>query len=275
MAGSDKKRIETGAAPAIVLVEPQLGENIGTAARAMANFALSDLRIVNPRDGWPSERARAAASGADFVIDAVRVFDTVAEAVADLNHVYATTARARDVTKPVSIPASAAPDMVARIGAGQQVGVLFGRERWGLNNEEVSLSDQLLTFPANPGFASFNLAQAVLLIGYEWFQAAGRDDVEAADYRRVQTPAKRSDLFALFEHLEGALDEAGHLYPPEKRPAMVRNLRAMLQRAELSEQEVRSLRGVIHALVTPRERGLGRKRRGAGAQAGEPGRERG
>lgn len=254
MAGSDKNRVETGPAPAIVLVEPQLGENIGTAARAMANFALSDLRLVAPRDGWPSERARAAASGADFVIDAVRVFDTVEEAVGDLNHVLATTARARDIVKPVTTPHKAGQDAAARIASGQKVGVLFGRERWGLNNDEVSLADAILTFPANPGFASFNLAQAVLLVGYEWFQAAGRGEVEEADFRRDVVPAKRSDLMALFDHLECALDDAGFLYPPEKRPAMVRNLRAMLHRADLSEQDVRSLRGVIKALVDPRPR---------------------
>ena len=251
MAGSDKRRTTdiAAAGPAIVLVEPQLGENIGAAARAMANFALADLRLVAPRDGWPSDAARKSASGADSVIDAARVHGSVAEAIADLNFVYAATARPRDVVKPVAALEEAAGDSVSRMAAGQKVGVLFGRERWGLENDELSLADAILTFPANPGFASFNLAQAVLLVGYEWFRAAGRGDIDPDKYRRAQLPAKRADMLALFEHLEGELDKAGFLHPPEKRPAMVRNLRAMLARAELTEQEVRSLRGVIKALT--------------------------
>jgi tRNA/rRNA methyltransferase len=246
--------------PAIVLVEPQLGENIGTAARAMANFGLTDLRLVKPRDGWPNEKARKAASGADFVIDSARVFASLAEAISDLNYVMATTARPRDLAKPVATAEEAARTMVTRIAAGQKVGILFGRERWGLENDEVSLADELMTFPANPDFASFNLAQAVLLVGYEWFKAAGRADVDTEGFIRTQEPASRGDLLALFEHLERALDEAGFLHPPEKRPAMVRNLRAMLHRARLSDQEVRSLRGVIKALTGEKARRRGSKR---------------
>lgn len=269
MAGSDKRRRGAGSGPAIILVAPQLGENIGTAARAMANFALDDLRLVAPRDGWPSEKARAAASGADFVIDAARVFDRLEDALADLNFVWATTARPRDLPKPVATPHEAAQAAAGRIAAGEQVGVMFGRERWGLENKEVSLADALMTFPANPGFASFNLAQAVLLVGYEWFAAAGRGEVDAAAFRRAAPPAARADLIALFEHLEGELEAAGFFFPPEKKPAMVRNLRALLTRAGPSEQEVRSLRGVIKALVSPRHGRPRRARRGRDAPAGK------
>lgn len=260
MAGTDQTRRTETAGPAIVLVEPQLGENIGTAARAMANFGLADLRLVAPRDGWPSEWARKAAAGADHVLEQARVFATLAEAVADLNFVFATTARPRDLAKPVTTAEKAAAATVARLAAGQKVGILFGRERWGLENDEVSLADGLVTFPADPGFASFNLAQAVLIVGYEWFKAAGRGDIDTEGFARAQPPASRDDLIALFVHLERALDEAGFLQPPEKRPAMVRNLRAMLHRAKLSDQEVRSLRGVIKALTgeKARRRGKGR-----------------
>lgn len=255
MAGSDKKRIEISNGPVIILVEPQLGENIGTAARAMANFALGELRLVAPRDGWPNERARAAASGADFVIDAVRVFDTVADAVADLAFVYATTARPRDMQKTVVLPGAAAAAAARRIATGQKVGILFGRERWGLVNDEISLADEMLTFPANPGFASFNLAQAVLLIGYEWFKASGGRDFAEADYRRTAKPASKHEIIGLFEHLERELEAAGFFFPPEKAPSMRRNLRNLLQRAALSGQEVRTLRGAIRTLVEPRPSG--------------------
>jgi len=257
MAGTDKNRKTETTGPAIVLVAPQLGENIGAAARAMANFGLADLRLVDPRDGWPNEWARKAASGADAVLEGARVFETLIEAIADLNFVYATTARPRDLAKPVAAPEAAAKAMAARIAAGQAIGVLFGRERWGLENDEVSLANELMTFPADPGFASFNLAQAVLLVGYEWFKAAGRGGIDTESFSRSQAPASRAELMALFEHLERSLDEAGFLHSPEKRPAMVRNLRALLHRAKLSGQEVRSLRGVIKALTG--EKGRGRR----------------
>lgn len=260
MAGSDKKRIETNDGLVIILVEPQLGENIGTAARAMANFGLAELRLVNPRDGWPNERAKAAASGADFVIDAVRVFPTLAEAVADLHFVYATTARPRDMQKRVVTAEEAAGAALARREAGQKVGILFGRERWGLINDEISLADELLTFPANPGFASFNLAQAVLLIGYEWFRACGKNTIQEADFRRDKEPATRYEVVGLFEHLEHELEEAGFFFPPEKKASMVHNLRSLFHRAALTGQEVRTLRGAIKTLVDPRPSGARSKR---------------
>src|ERR1700755_2296247 len=171
MSGTD--RTKTGLAldgPAIILVEPQLGENIGMAARAMGNFALDRLRIVNPRDGWPHVAAPRAPAGADHILAPVELFDTVEAAVADCSLLFATTARAHDQAKPVVGPEAAASEMVGQIKSGGTVGILFGRERWGLTNEEVGLSNRIITFPVNPGFASLNLAQAVLLVRYEWFK---------------------------------------------------------------------------------------------------------
>lgn len=251
MAGTDQTkadRARDGDAPAIVLVRPQLGENIGTAARAMLNFGLSDLRLVAPRDGWPSERARAAASGADLVIDRARLFADSKEAVADLDFVIATTARARDMVKPVLTPAAAAAKLREAIAAGGRAGVMFGPERTGLENDEVVLADALVMVPVNPAFASLNLAQAVLLIGYEWFKASDRTAAERIDYLQTR-PATKEELLGFFEHLEGELDRFGFLKPPEKRPSMVRNLRNLFQRAGLTEQEVRTMRGVVASLT--------------------------
>ncbi|MCG8446243.1 MAG: RNA methyltransferase, partial [Hyphomicrobiales bacterium] len=169
MAGTDKTKIPASGGPAIILVEPQLGENIGMTARAMANFGLSRLRLVAPRDGWPSEAASKAASGADWVIEGVKVHDTLEAAIADLGLVYATTARDRDMTKPVVGPKTSVDAILTRQMSGEDAGVLFGRERWGLTNEEIALADEILTYPVNPAFASLNIAQAVLLFGYEWF----------------------------------------------------------------------------------------------------------
>lgn len=240
-----------GPTPAIVLVEPQLGDNIGAAARAMANFGLADLRLVNPRDGWPSEKARAAASGADHVIDAVRVFDNVAAAVADLRFLYATTARSRDIPKPVRGPREAAESLRLRVRRGEATGILFGRERWGLTNEEVALADEFVTFPVNPAFASLNLAQSVLLMSYEWM-ASGL--AEGALPTRVrlpahdETPAPKADVAALMAHLESALEPTGYFKTADIRPRQVQNLRSVLQRAGFTEPEVKVLRGVIAAL---------------------------
>jgi tRNA/rRNA methyltransferase len=239
----------TPLSPAIVLVAPQLGENIGTAARAMANFGLSDLRLVNPREGWPNKKAHAAASGADGVIEKIRTFVSTAEAIADLGFVYATTARAREVAKPVVGPREAAANIRALAGEGTRTGVMFGPERTGLTNEDLSLADEILTFPVDPGFPSINLAQAVLLFAYEWRLAgfvSGERALSLADAR--PTPAPKVELIRLFEHLESALADADFFRPPEKRPHMVEALRSMLQRAGFSEQEVRTLRGVVTAL---------------------------
>ncbi|MCD2471181.1 RNA methyltransferase [Jiella sp. MQZ9-1] len=236
-----------GAGPAIVLVEPQLGENIGMVARAMANFSLTDLRLVKPRDGWPSEKARAAASRADHVIDAVRLFDTVEAATADLNFVLATTARPRDSFKPVRGPEEASLDLRRRVAEGQGTGILFGRERWGLNNHEVGLADEIVTFPVDPNFASLNIAQAVLLMSYAW-QVAGKDgDLSPRFSAKAPPSAAKEDLFRLFDHLEASLERAGYFFPEPKREVLTQNLRTMLTKANFSEPEVRTLRGVIKA----------------------------
>lgn len=261
MAGTDQTRRDMArqeVAPAVILVEPQLGENIGTASRAMLNFGLSDLRLVAPRDGWPNERARAASSGADIVIDGARVFATAGEAVADLDYVIATTARPRDMVKPVLTPETAAAKLrgVMSGNEGRRAGILFGPERTGLTNDDVALADAVLMVPVNPAFASLNLAQAVLLVGYEWFKAGDATPPEQLDYQQTR-PATKQELLGFFEHLEGELDRFGFLRPPEKRPSMVRNIRNMFQRAGLTEQEVRTLRGVVASLTRRVPKGEG------------------
>lgn len=246
-----------GPAPAVVLVEPQLGDNIGAAARAMANFGLSDLRLVNPRDGWPNDKARAAASGADHVIDAAQVFDSVETALAELNFVYATTARSRDMAKAVRGPREAAATLRARTARGEANGILFGRERWGLTNEEIALADEIVTFPVDPAFASLNLAQSVLLMSYEWLTSGLAEGALPTRVRVAphdERPAPKSDLVALMRHLEAALEPTGYFKTPDLRPRQVQNLRALMQRAQFSEPEIKVLRGVIAALE-------GRKRR--------------
>ncbi len=248
MAGTNSERVLLTGGPAIVLVEPQLGENIGMVARAMANFGLSELRLVNPRDGWPSEKARAAASKADHVIDATKVFDTLEEAIADLNFVYATTARQRDGFKPVRSPVAAATTLRQRERAGEAVGILFGRERWGLSNEEVALADEIVTFPVNPAFASLNIAQAVLLMSYEWMKS-GMDDLEEVPFQpNEQRMATKDELFGLFDHIEEALDARGYFRPVAKKPKMMDNLRAVLSRRAFTAPEIHILLGVISSL---------------------------
>lgn len=248
MAGTDSERERLTGGPAIVLVRPQLGENIGTAARAMANFGLSDLRLVAPRDGWPSDYAIKAASGADWVLDGARVYDTTAEAIADLSLVYATTARARDMIMDVVGPQQAAETLAAKPDRGAGCGILYGGERAGLDNNDIALCDAILTYPVNPAFASLNLAQAVLLMAYEWQRAVGTASTRHAPTEHDE-PASKAEMSGLFEHLEVELDRANFLKPPEKRPTMVRNLRNLFNRARLTPQEVRSLRGVIVALT--------------------------
>jgi len=248
MSSSKTSTAKSAAGPAIVLVEPQLGENIGMVARAMANFGLTELRLVNPRDGWPSEKARAAASRADHVIDAVRVFSDLPSAIADLNFVFATTARERDGFKPVRGPVEAGRALRARGAAGQRTGILFGRERFGLDNEEVGLADEIVTFPVDPGFASLNIAQAVLLMSYEWMKSGLEDETATNFSGPDMPPASKEQLHGLFEHLEAALEARGYFRPPEKKPKMVDNLRAVLTRADFAEPELRVLRGVIASL---------------------------
>jgi tRNA/rRNA methyltransferase len=235
-----------GRGPAIILIKPQMGENIGATARAMRNFGLTDLRLVAPRDGWPNPAAVPMAAGADAILDAAKVYRDTEEAIADLKLVFATTARARHMAKPAATPREAAAEMAAMIGQGQPCGILFGPEKAGLHNDDVALSDKILHIPASPAFSSLNLAQAVLIIGYEWFTAAVSETLPSPD---LPPPAPKEELVRLFEHLEAELDAAGFLRPVEKRPSMVRNLRNLLQKGRFSEQDIRTLRGVIKALT--------------------------
>ena len=234
--------------PVIVLVEPQLGENIGMAARAMLNCRLTELRLVKPRDGWPSDEATAAAAGADEVVEGARVFDTTADAVADLERVFATTARTRDMTQRILTPRQAGAeirDFMAGARSGGQgeikAGVLFGREAQGLKNDDLVLRDAVV------------MAQAVFCIGYEWLLAGFGDGEDGGGGRLAMAketrPANKSELQSLFEHLEQELDASGFLHVKKKRPVMVRNIRNVLQRAHLTEQEVRTLRGIITSLA--------------------------
>ncbi len=240
--------------PAVILVEPQLGENIGAAARAMANFGLHDLRLVSPRDGWPNEAARASAALAISIVESAAVYDTLAAAIADLHYVAATTARSRFLAKPVLAPDSAAAAMFERGQAGWRCGILFGKERAGLENSEIAIADVIVTAPVDPAFASLNLAQSVLLFAYEWRKltvpnSLGRQlpdaPLGAGQRFKASRPAERHELLGLFEHLEKELDFCGFLFPPEKRETMVNNIRTMLARMAPTEQEVRTLRGII------------------------------
>jgi tRNA/rRNA methyltransferase len=247
MGRASKGRATAGAAPVIILVRPQLGENIGMAARAMLNCGLSMLRLVQPRDGWPNPKAQRAASGADVVIDKARLFDSVSEAVADLQRVVATTARNRELSQRIVTARRAASEMRGWIGAGDKVGILFGPERTGLENEDMVHADTALSIPLNPQFSSLNVAQAVLLVAYEWAAAADETPTERMSDHSTR-PATKDELLNLFGHLERALDESGFLRHKAMRPAMVNNLRALLQRANMTEQEVRTFHGVIKFL---------------------------
>ncbi len=255
MAGTDrsKEESESRSGPAIILVEPQLGENIGTAARAMLNCGLHELRLVRPRDGWPNPKAMAAASGADEVIRNARLFDSTPAAIADLNRVYGTTARHRGMIKPVVTPRQAAVEIRAAGARGERVGVLFGPERTGLLNDDIPLADTVLQVPLNPAYSSLNLAQAVLIVGYEWFQAA--TDAPPRQLVTNETrPATKAELLNFFAHLEKELDDCGFLRHADKRPVMVRNIRNIFQRADLTEQEIRTLHGIVKELAHVRVR---------------------
>ncbi len=248
MAGTNSERTMIAEGPAIILVHPQLGENIGMVARAMANFGLAELRLVNPRDGWPSEKAISAASKADHVIEAAKLYPSLEAAVADLEFVYATTARDRYGYKEVRSPVVAADDLRVRFRAGERTGILFGRERTGLTNEEIALADELVTFPVNPAFASLNLAQAVLLMSYEWMKS-GLVSVEETPFDALpQRPAKKEELQGLFDHVEETLDSRGYFRPAEKKPKLVENLRAILTRPSFTGTEIQVLRGIISCL---------------------------
>jgi len=255
MSGSGTDKTKSGvdrAGPVVILVEPQLGENIGMAARAMGNFGLTRLRLVKPRDGWPSVQARRAASGADHILDRVELFDTVAEAVADCTLLFATTARAHDQAKPVVAPEAAAREIAGELGGGATVGILFGRERYGLQNEEVALADRIITFPVNPGFASLNLAQAVLLMGYEWFKLSTSGALPFAMPERSER-ASQHQMQAFFDNLVRELDAVEFLRPAEKRETMLVNLRNIFSRMEPTKQDMHTLHGVVMAIAQGRK----------------------
>ncbi|NML06855.1 RNA methyltransferase [Sphingomonas sp. G-3-2-10] len=238
----------TGAvqAPVIVLVRPQLGENIGKAARAMLNFGLTDLRLVSPRDGWPNPNAGPAASGADVVLERAQVFESVAEATADCGHVYATTVRKRGVTKPVVTPEEAARDIHA---APHRSALLFGPERSGLETDDVALARTILTVPINPEFGSLNLAQAVILVAYEWSKGVGAaGGLVQPTEEELHPPAPQEELEGMIGQLDAMLSKSGYFWPPERVPTNKRTLRTLLTKPGWTSQELRTVRGVLSAL---------------------------
>jgi tRNA/rRNA methyltransferase len=252
-AGTDKTRnwIET-AGPIVILVEPQLGENIGAAARVMANFGLGRLRLVKPRDGWPNVQAQRSASGADRILEDVVVLDTLAAAIADCTVVLATTARAHDQAKPVLGPDAAASFLAPHVAAGENVAVLFGRERYGLENDEVALADRIITFPVNPAFASLNLAQAVALVAYEWFKLASGGVLPFAMPQKSE-PAPKQQIQAFFANLERQLDLIEYFRPLDKRATMLVNLRNIFARMQPTQQDIQTLHGIVVALTEGRK----------------------
>ena len=240
--------------PVVILDKPQLADNIGAVARVMANFGLSELRLVAPRDGWPQDRAWATASGADWVLAGVTVFDSVAEAIADLNTVFATTARPRETRQPVRTPREAARLLYDDRASGLGVGLLFGGERAGLETSDIALCQGIVTIPIDPRHQSLNLAQAVAINAYEWRTLIL--DAPPPRFREGDPPASGALMLGMYEHLEKELDAGGFFHPPEKRPSMVQNLRVMLGRAAFTEQEVATFRGVITTLSKGRGRVL-------------------
>ncbi len=251
-AGTDKTRrwLETPG-PVVVLVEPQLGENIGAAARAMANFGLSRLRVVKPLQGWPNEKALVMASGADRVLDAAQVYDSLGAAIADCHFVLATTARVHDQAKPVVSAEAAAATMAPRVAAGETVALVFGRERIGLENDEVARADAILTLPVNPAFASLNLAQAVVIVCYEWFKQNGGELPFSMPEK--SPPAAKQQLDAFFADLDRELEKIEFFRPEEKRGTMQINLHNIFRRMQPTQQDIRTLHGVITGIAQGRK----------------------
>jgi tRNA/rRNA methyltransferase len=233
-------------APVMILVRPQMGENIGALARAMKNFGLSEMRIVAPRDGWPNPKAMEMAVAAADILERAQIFDSLPEAVADLHRVYASTAQKREMMKDI-LPVREGMEHAGRdIASGQRVGILFGPERSGLWNEDVALADAILTIPTSPDFSSLNIAQAAVVIAYEWWMASeARLPFEITE----EIPATRAQIEGFLNHLNIELEEGGYFPVPEKRPSMQRNLANLFLKARLTSQEVQSLRGVIRALA--------------------------
>lgn len=249
MTGTDRtKRAELPQAPTVILVRPQMPENVGASARAMFNCGLSELRLVNPRDGWPNENGTSMAAGAFDLMPPVDVFDSTASALADCHYIYATTARPRDMVKPVFTARSAAADMHKRQSEGQKIGILFGGERSGLENDDVALAHAVITIPLNPAFSSLNLAQGVLLVAYEWSQLHDQTTDKELRTRDSQI-ATHAELHGLFERLEAELDTRRFFHSEGHKPIMIRNLRNMLSRAEMTGQEANTFHGIISALI--------------------------
>ncbi len=251
--GADLQPI--GNSPVVVLVRPQLADNIGACARAMANGGLFHLRLVAPRDGWPQEKAWRTASGADRLLDAATVHATVGDAVADLHHVFATCPRPRHIVKPVLTARGAAAELRVIADRGLRAGLLFGPERAGLDNDDMAQADALVRYPLNPDFMSLNLAQAVIVMAYEWWTAA--DGTPPRALVTHESPvATKATLDNFLVHLVDQLDACGFLRNLPKRPGMIRNLRHLFQRGEVTDQELRTLHGVVTELA------IGRRRRG-------------
>ncbi len=242
------------AEPLFVLVRPQMGENIGAAARAMLNFGLNRMAIVSPRDGWPSSSAVAMASGAGRLLDKARLTDTSAEAVAENALVYATTARSRDLTKTVLTPAGAMADAAARISAGQKVAVLFGPERAGLENDDIARANATVSVPVNPEFPSLNLAQCVLLLAYEWRRATAPGTPRETEFAGTE-PANHIEIEKLAEHYEDRLTDAGFFFPETKAAGMKLTLRNLWSRMHLTRADVQILHGILRQMVRWKERG--------------------
>ena len=242
--------------PVVILDAPQLADNIGAVARVMANFGLETLRLVRPRDGWPQDRAYAAASGADWVVDGVQVFDTVEAAIADLGRLHAATARPRETVLPVLTPSQSAKILIDDAAQGVACGLLFGAERAGLESQDIALCKAICTIPVDARHRSLNLAQAVAINGYEWKKTLA--DAPPAPFLVPRAMADGAMMGGLFDQMEAELETAGFFHPPEKKPAMVRNLRVALSKANFTEQEARTFRGVITALVRGRGQTLSR-----------------
>ena len=240
--------MEASSKPIIVLVRPQLGQNIGKAARAMLNFGLTEMRLVNPRDGWPNPDAGPAASGADIVLEQAEVFDTVQAAIADCSTVYATTVRRRDLVMPVLTPES----MADRIAAtAERTAILFGAERSGLETEEVALANAIVTVPINPEFASLNLAQAVILLAYEWSKRSALAVPPAKD---LEPPASHSEIEGMIGQLDDALVDKGYFHPPSRTQATRNTIRTIFTKTGWSSREIKAVRGIFRALVGPPRR---------------------
>ena len=234
--------------PIFILIRPQMGENIGACARAMWNFGLDRMRLVDPRDGWPNSKAVAMASGGGRLLDAAMVAPDTETAVADVATLYATTARPRELTKTVFTPQAAVADMAARIASGERVGVLFGPERSGLETDEIVRASAVITIPTNPDFPSVNLAQSALLIAWEWRRLHDATPPEALRAPR-SAPAAQAEVTGLLDQIEAELDAARFFFPEHKRSKMLENLRNLFRRAGLTEQDVKTLRGVVRALA--------------------------